>query len=112
MAQPTTSSEVLTRDRFKVYTMESTQDRHRLMFGTRGPDYASDADALDNFKRRAHQLRTTPIKICLGDMSKHFEQVCGNLTGELPSRGQAITERLDDIQNYIDLLRGLLYVSR
>lgn len=82
------------------------------MFGTRGPDYAKDSNALDNFQRRALQLRTSAIKICLGDMSKHFEQVCGNLTGELPSKGQALTERLDDIQNYIDLLRGLLYVER
>lgn len=102
----------MTRTAFRALVLKETNRRHQLMFGVRGPDYAKDTDALNNFKERGRRQNRPATHVCLSDMDKHIQQVYDHFCYGLPSKGQAIIERLDDIQNYIDLLRGLMQETK
>lgn len=98
----------MNRQALKSLVEKETKRRQDLMFGVRNLDYAKESDALSNFKERSHRQNRSAIHVCLSDMDKHIQQVYDHFCYGLPSKGQAIIERLDDIQNYIDLLRGLI----
>lgn len=93
----------MTRNRFRQVVADFTARRHKLMFEVKNQDYATDSDALVNFKRRATLLGLTPFQVACCDAAKHFDTI-------VQARSllhEPLNERLVDLANYVDLLYGL-----
>ena len=81
-----------------------------LMTRVKGPEYASSADRLSNFKRAAVLLDSTPEEALAGMWIKHVESLLSiieSLPQTIVSR-QRFSEKANDTINYILLLEALL----
>jgi len=66
--------------------------------------YAGGPDVLGNFQRRAAQLGISVAAVIRTDMSKHWDQIThGNVVVDSK---ETIDTRIDDLMNYMDLLRA------
>lgn len=78
----------------------------------KGGEYASDADKLANFKESGRRLDLIPEKSLLVLADKHYASVCNYIKdlemGRSRPRSESIYGRLNDLINYMILLRGLL----
>lgn len=61
-----------------------------------------------NFERRAGSLKRTPVEVCINDLSKHYDCICGMVRREVPLSHALIRELATDLHNYIDLVYGQL----
>lgn len=74
---------------------------------TKGEEYAGNADALSNFKRRAHELGITPFQVWAVLAGKHWDAIESYCkTGEVLS--EPIEGRIRDLVLYNLLLLGLV----
>jgi hypothetical protein len=89
--------------RDEAYTKRTT------MADGKAQEYASETDRLTNFKEVGRFLGLSPLKVAGVYMFKHiraiFSYIKNEGTGEL---SEPIDGRIDDAQEYMDLVRGLI----
>lgn len=78
-----------------------------LLF-SKGKEYASDADALSNFKRRAEDVGVSPEQICWIFASKHFDSIKSYVAKGQTFSNEPIEGRIADARNYLLLLLALI----
>jgi hypothetical protein len=96
----------MTRNEFQEL-MRKQFERLLEINSTKGHDYASDDDALDNFKRHAAGLGLTPEQIWAVYASKHWDSII-TYCREGAVASEPIEGRIDDCLLYLFLLRGLV----
>jgi hypothetical protein len=74
---------------------------------TKGKDYASEADALDNFKRHAATLGLSPVQVWAVYTSKHWDAVM-TFCREGAVHSEPIEGRIHDVILYCFLLLALI----
>lgn len=72
---------------------------------SKGLDYASEQDALKNFKEIGEQLKMTPKAILGVYLNKHISSINNYISGEKET--EPIEERIKDTINYLKLLHCL-----
>lgn len=87
---------------------ESNWETRKALLLEKGASYSGpeSEDTLSNFKRQALLKRTTPEDILLTYLLKHIDAIVSWVAFKQES--EPIDGRLDDAQNYLDLLRGLI----
>jgi len=78
---------------------------------TKGREYATDDDALANFKNRAAQMGITPLQVWGIFYGKHSDAIYAFIrNGKVLS--EPIEGRIDDAILYLILLKGLVAESQ
>ena len=98
----------MTNPTFKQMRHRHTWTRFK-MCDKKSEDYASDADRLANFKRTGAALGLAPEVVLMIFATKHFDAVNAFVRGGAEdNRSEPIVGRIYDLQNYLDLLLGLV----
>ena len=84
-----------------------TFDNIRELNRTKGREYASDVDALANFKRRADELDLSPFQVWGIFFGKHSDAIYAYLRAG-KTLSEPIEGRIDDAILYLLLLKGLI----
>lgn len=72
-------------------------------------DYTQMGDRLDNFKRNGKELDLSPLRVLGVYMKKHIDAILRYLrTDGEEEYSEDIVDRVYDLQNYGDLLLGLV----
>lgn len=109
---------MMTREKLDKLVADAA-DRRRLLAEQKGKEYTQgNPDRLDNFRRAADNLRGL-LKDGLCDeqrmfvvwnvfYSKHFDAVKSFFAFGTESSTEGVEGRIDDMQVYLDLLRGIV----
>ncbi len=87
--------------------------RRLALSARKGADYA-DIDVLSNFKRVANICRwlhveaKDPKGVTLFFIIHKLDRICNLMKNGAPPQNESLQDNLDDLQNYIDLLRAIL----
>lgn len=92
--------------------VESTFDRVRELLRVKGGEYASDDDALANFRRGSRLTGVPSLTVAMVYASKHYDGI-GNfvrdrLDGTRRASSEPIEGRLDDLIVYCILMKALI----
>ncbi len=72
-------------------------------------DYAGKEDRLINFKRLGAALKLRPEQILAVYATKHYDAILSYVRcGSFDNRSEPIQSRIDDLQNYLDLLNAII----
>jgi DNA-binding SARP family transcriptional activator len=74
----------------------------------KGAEYASDADALANFKKRAEDIGIDPKQILWIFLSKHLDSIKSFVKKGKEISDEPIAGRIQDARNYLFLLHCLI----
>jgi len=79
------------------------------LLNKKGSEYASDADALDNFKRQAEDWGCDPLLVLAFGLGKHYRSIQSYIRkgGKVVSN-EPISGRIHDARNYLFLLHCLI----
>lgn len=93
----------------EFYTMcdEIYRDELLGIMKTKGEAYSGTEDKLANFKRIASRLKISPYLVWAIFFSKHLDALDSWLRGEYTD-SEPIEGRINDLTNYLFLLRGLI----
>ena len=92
---------------FRQLREESAARRYELC-DRKAQDYTDGNDRLSNFKWMAKRFGGDPRQTLLIYATKHFDAICAYARGGYQdNRSEPITGRIDDLQNYLDLLLAL-----
>lgn len=89
--------------RFKLLIKEEMD-----LLNNKGAEYASESDALDNFKKQASDVGVSPQAIALIFMNKHFSAIKAYIRKGNVSSNEPISGRINDMRNYLFLLLCLI----
>lgn len=79
------------------------------LLNKKGAEYASDSDALDNFKRQGEELGLNPLQVLSVLMNKHYRSIQSYIRkGEKTVSNEPIEGRIQDLRNYSFLMLCLL----
>jgi hypothetical protein len=91
-----------------------TNFRERLeIYHKKVHDYATE-DCLSNFKRLASMTKelgidsSTPRGVCLFFILVKLDRMCNLLKKGTSPRNESLNDTINDLQNYADILRGVL----
>ena len=98
----------MTHQEFSELLVEIIEDM-RSTLGGKNIGYASENDALHNFKRAARMGETTPEKALWGMLLKHLVSVRDGIDAPDSKDYDWWSEKLGDIRNYLVLLQALRY---
>ena len=80
-----------------------------MMCDKKSEDYASEEDRLLNFKRSGGNVGLSPEMVLMVFAGKHFDAINSFVrAGGKDDRSEPIIGRIYDLQNYLDLLIGLI----
>ena len=83
------------------------------LLNQKGSEYASDADALANFKGQAVDLGVDPLVVCSVLMNKHYRSIQSYIRkGGKTSSNEPIEGRVADMRNYLFLMLCLIEESK
>lgn len=95
--------------------VESAHQRQLEIMRVKGDAYSGSDDVFANFKRNAERLGLTQYQIWLVYFAKHVDSVFTAIKTN-PSapvdKSEGLEGRIDDIENYCKLLRGMLNENR
>jgi hypothetical protein len=83
-------------------------EQERDLLNRKGAEYASDDDALDNFKRGAREIGIDPKQILWIYMSKHLSSIKSFIRKGKVLSDEPIAGRIADARNYLFLLQCLI----
>jgi hypothetical protein len=92
---------------FKAMVKEEAE-----LLNTKGLEYASDADALANFKKRAEDVGVDPKQILWIFLSKHLDSIKSYIRKGATISNEPIEGRVNDARNYLFLLICLIKESQ
>lgn len=76
---------------------------------SKGREYTQGSeDRLANFKRAAEILKISPLKVWAVYFNKHWDSLMNFIKSGKEFSTESIESRIDDMQVYLDLLRGLI----
>lgn len=94
-------------DELQKLHQDMTVDEANLLF-SKGKEYASDADALSNFKKRALDVGVSPKQIAWIFMAKHLDSIRSFIANGVTYSNEPIEGRIADARNYLALLNALI----
>jgi len=98
---------------FKELVKNAFTKRYAL-FDKKQHDYATE-DCLSNFKRISRLCKELNINVATPEgtnlfyITMKFDRLCNLVHKGTTPQNESLDDTLNDIQNYIDLLRGLLH---
>lgn len=98
----------MTNPTFKQMRHRHTWTRFK-MCDKKSEDYAAESDRLINFKRTSAGLAIPAEMVLMIFATKHFDAINSFVrAGGKDDRSEPIIGRIYDLQNYLDLLLGLI----
>jgi hypothetical protein len=98
----------MTNPTFKQMRHRHTWTRFKVC-DKKSEDYAAESDRLMNFKRTGAGLSLPPETVLMIFATKHFDAINSFVrAGGKDDRSEPIIGRIYDLQNYLDLLLGLI----
>jgi len=91
------------QDLFKIMIKEELD-----LLNKKGAEYASDADALDNFKKGAADIGIDPKQILWIFLNKHLSSIKSYIKKGHTISDEPIAGRIQDARNYLFLLLCLI----
>lgn len=86
------------------------EDRKLALRENKGAEYTrGDLDPLSNFKRVAAGLDSTPLAVWWVYFHKHIDALASFIKTGREASDEGIEGRIDDLQVYLDLVRGLIH---
>jgi len=99
---------------FTALVDQTVRDTSALLI-SKGQEYAGSTDRLANFKRGASLTGTTPLQCCFIYMSKHYDSLSTYIKKDAAGFDQHLSEpiegRINDLINYLFLMKGLIQES-
>jgi hypothetical protein len=98
-----------------TYVVENQLEFCRATLDLKNREYASDKDALTNFKRAAALRGVTPAQALAGMMSKHTVSIYDMIGADDPVNDYALdvwNEKITDHINYLLLLKAIVVEDR
>ena len=90
--------------------IEQAQVRRERLTVEKGREYVrGSTDRLANFKRIGDDLNLDPLEVWYVYFKKHFDALVSFIVFGKESSSEGIEGRIDDMQVYLDLLRGLVH---
>lgn len=100
----------MTRDEFLVLVSQAHERQLEIM-RVKGAAYSGTDDVFANFKRNGERLGLTKYQIWLVYFMKHVDSIA-NAVKASPNapvdKSEGLEGRIDDAENYLKLLRGML----
>lgn len=105
---------------FEELTRQSFETRMEIM-NTKGKEYSGTEDKFANFKRLATMQELPAESIWLTYFTKHMDSLTSFIRRRNKGEGvmsieatlsEPIEGRIDDMQNYLDILRGMIQEQR
>ena len=79
------------------------------LLNNKGREYASDNDALDNFKSQAKEMGVDPLVVLSIFMNKHYRSIQSYIrNGRKTKSNESIEGRIADLRNYAFLAACLI----
>lgn len=79
------------------------------LLNNKGKEYASDHDALDNFKSQAVEMGVDPLVVLAIFMNKHYRSIQSYIrNGRKTKSSESIEGRIADLRNYAFLAACLI----
>lgn len=89
--------------------IRQAEERKLKLRQQKGEEYTrGDEDPLKNFKRVAEGCGLTPMQAWFVYASKHFDAIANYVKTGQQKSDEPIAGRIDDLQVYLDLFRGLV----
>lgn len=92
--------------------MQDENKRLQSLMTAKNNEYSVDGKPFTNFKEIGKRLNLHPIQVALVYMNKHWESihtwVKDKLDNQTRERTESIEGRIDDLQNYLHILRGMI----
>ena len=90
--------------------VQQAEERKLFLRIKKGEEYCRGSkDVLENFKRVAHGCGLTPMQAWFVYAHKHFDSIANYVrTGKTVSN-ETIISRIDDLEVYLNLFRGLVH---
>lgn len=92
--------------------IDETMAKCKQLLVLKGGEYSGKDDRLENFKRAGRSLGLDPIVILMVYAGKHWDAIsqyaCDITAGVNRPRLETIDGRIDDLINYMFLLKGLI----
>lgn len=95
------------QDLFKAIIKEEME-----LLNKKGAEYASDDDALANFKKRSDDIGIDPKQILWIFLSKHLDSVKYFIKKGQVVSSEPIEGRIQDARNYLFLLQCLIHEEK
>lgn len=93
--------------------MNKTFSQCLALAKSKGADYTKGSlDALANFKEGGRSLAVPPEKVCWIFMNKHYQAITNYVRTGGQSESEPIDGRIDDLINYLVLLKGIIVEER
>lgn len=100
------------REQLNNLIRDSETRRHELMIG-KAAEYTKESDdRLANFKNISKSTGVSPLAVWLVYAQKHFDAITNFVRTGKEKSEESIEGRIDDLQNYLDLLRGLVWEKK
>jgi hypothetical protein len=91
---------------FDIQILDKLYETERQIGLSKGKEYTQGKDRLDNFKRIAQEVDTTPEKVLWVYLKKHLDSIAYYVKyGKLES--ETLESRVVDARTYLSLLLGL-----
>lgn len=89
--------------------IRKAEDRKLALRQNKGAEYTrGDADVLANFKRVASGVGLSPLQVWWVYFHKHVDALASFVRTGAEASDEGIEGRVDDLQVYLDLVRGLI----
>ena len=103
------------QNEFEGVFAETMQSIKQLLV-VKGGEYAGPEDRLANFKRGAQLTGATQLQVAFIYASKHYDAIAtyvrDEASGETRPRSESIEGRLDDLINYMILMKAIVKEDR
>jgi len=91
--------------------LEETVKAEKALLNSKGLEYTRGGDRLDNFKRNAKALGSTPLRMCLVFLQKHIDSIF-NYAKHGDVLSEPIDSRIHDARNYLLLALAIIEEER
>lgn len=99
-------------DKLAELTRQADERKLKLRID-KGAEYTrGDSDVLANFKRHAQGIGLNPMQVWFIYLAKHIDAVASYCNTGRESSNEPIEGRVDDIEVYMMLFRGLVYENK
>lgn len=101
-----------------LFGMKKSYQRRVQILKKKGNDYSKTCDTLSNFKEMSVLANILGIKVsepegyCLMFVLIKLHRICNLIYQGVKPKNESINDSIDDMQNYLELLRGLLNEKR
>ena len=97
----------MTKEEYSALTARAFEARVNLS-RAKQIEYTFNDNPFDNFDRQACDIEVSPLVIWRVYAAKHWDSITSYIVNPSRESTEPIESRIDDLQNYLDLLRGMI----